>query len=303
MIPVPTSRIRYLLLMLFLPVCVLGQELECEVTVDDTNLEGTSFAYVKANLETQLESYINEYRWTDIDFTERERIQCQINILLLAGTQNFEFDAEAVVSARRPIYNTNAETTSIIINDQAWQFSYQENRALTHDELQFEALTGFIDYYCYILLGYDFDSFSNLGGTPYYTKAQNVLDLAQNTSAIGWTRSSNNRRNRFVLVTELLNNSFQPLRTAYYTYHRMGLDQFTQNAPQARRQVINALTQIQDNKRKSTSTYLFDIFFDTKSKELASIFLDGESTVQLEAYNILRETDPGHLTEYEQLQN
>lgn len=281
----------------------LAQEFDCEVIIDDSNLEGTSFAYVKESLRTDLEDYINDYRWTELEFTEQERISCQVNIVLTSGTSDFQFSAETVISARRPIYNTMTETTTILLGDQSWQFFYPEGRSLIHDELQFESLTGFIDYYMYLLLGYDFDSFSPLGGTTYFDKAQNVVDLAQNESTIGWTRNSNNQRNRFVLISDLLSTNYEPLRNAFYTYHRLGLDTFTQNPVAARQQVLNALTEIQAAKRRSTSNFLYDLFFDTKSREITSVFIDADSRIQLQAYNILRETDQGHLLEYEQLQN
>lgn len=290
-------------ILFLLPLSVLAQEFNCDVSINDEELEGTSFDYVKQNLETELESYINEYNWTEIEFEEQERIKCQISIILKSGDQDFNFSAETIISARRPVYNTTSETTTLIISDQTWQFAYPEGKSLIHDDLQFEEITGVIDFYCYLLLGYDFDSFSLLGGTSYFIKAQDVVDLAQSTSAIGWSRSTNNQRNRFVLISDLLSNNYEGLRTSFYTYHRLGLDAFTQNQVQARQQVINALKLIQDTKRRSTSNFLYDLFFDTKNREIASIFIDADSQVKLEAYNILRETDQGHLTEYEKLQN
>ncbi len=298
-----SARIHGLIILLLIPVTSIAQEFDCRVNVDDTNLEGTSFEYVKESLQTDLENYINEFRWTEIEFQEQERISCQLSIVLIDGDQDFNFVAETVISARRPIYNTTAETTSIIIGDQSWQFSYPQGRSLIHDELQFESLTGFIDYYMYLILGYDFDSFSPLGGTDYFELAQNVVDLAQNENTIGWNRNSNNLRNRFVLIADLLNNNYHPLRNAYYTYHRLGLDTFTRSPEEARRQVLSGLEEIRDAKRRSTSNFLYDLFFDSKSKEIASIFRDADSRVQLEAYNILQETDQGHLSEYSELQN
>ncbi|GAB5409683.1 MAG: DUF4835 family protein [Balneolaceae bacterium] len=282
---------------------LFAQEFNCDVIVDVKNLEGTSFDYVKASLEADIENYINEYRWTEIEFTEQERITCQISIVLTSGDQDFNFSAETILSARRPIYNTTTETTTLIVGDQAWQFSYPQGRSLIHDDLQFEGLTGFIDYYVYLLLGYDFDSFSPLGGTEYFEKSQNVLDLAQNEQTIGWTRNSNNQRNRFTLITDLLNTNYQPLRNAIYTYHRLGLDTFTQSPESSRQQVLAALKEIQAAKRRSTSNFLYDVFFDTKSREITNIFIDASSQVKVDAYNILRITDQGHLTEYDQLQN
>lgn len=296
-------KIHCLLLFLLLPFAGWGQEFNCEVTINDQQLEGNSFEYVSNSLKSELEAYINNYRWTEVEFREMERIDCQMNIILVAGDSDFNFSAEVVIQARRPIYNTTSETATIIISDQAWQFNYPEGKSLLHDDLQFEALTGFIDFYCYLMLGYDFDSFSELGGTNYFLKAQNVVDLAQNTSALGWSRSSNNRRNRFVLIADLLSSNYEPLRKAYYAYHRLVLDDFVTNPDEARSLLIDALTTIQEAKRRSTNNYVYDLFFDTKSKEITSMLIDAELGLKLEAYNILRETDSGHLTEYEVLQN
>lgn len=300
---VRTQKIYLFLILILLPLTGKTQELYCVVNVDVTNLEGTSYDYVKQTLKSEIENYINNYRWTEIDFKEQERINCQMNVVITSGDQNFNFSAESIISARRPIYNTMTETNSLITNDQSWQFSYPQGKSLIHDELIFDGLTSFIDYYMYVLLGFDFDSFSPLGGTPYFEKAQNIVDLAQNGGAVGWTRNSNNQRNRFVLITDLLNTNYQPLRNAIYTYHRLGLDTFTSTPDIARQNVITALKEIQAAKRRSTSNYLYDIFFDTKSREITNIFIDAESKIKLEAYNILKETDQGHLTEYDQLQN
>ena len=189
-----------------------AQEFSCSVNINDEQLEGTSYDYVKQALATELTTYINDFRWTETEVLEFESINCQISIVLTSATTDYTYSAEAVISARRPIYGTMQETMSIILNDQAWQFSYPEGRSLVHDELTFEALTSFIDYYAYLMLGYDFDSFAELGGSDYFAKAQDVVDLAQSSNAIGWARSSNNRRNRFTLVADLMNSSYDDLR-------------------------------------------------------------------------------------------
>ena len=306
--PYPMRVHFHLIIVFFSLIGLLGgkhgaaQEFNCAVNINDERLEGTSYNYVKQTLATELTSYINEFRWTETEVLEYERINCQISIILTSASTDFTFSAEAVISARRPIYGSMQETTSIILSDQAWQFSYPEGRSLVHDELSFEALTGFIDYYAYLLLGYDFDSFAELGGSDYFAKAQDVVDLAQSSNTIGWARSSNNRRNRFTLVADMMNSSYDDLRRAYYTYHREALDGFTENPDQAREAALEALEVIQSTKRRSTSNFLFDLFFDSKSREIAAILADADSQIRLAAYNILSETDQAHLSDYESLQ-
>ncbi len=292
-----------LLLILIFSGLVQAQEFQCLVTINDDQLEGNSFDYVENSLKTDLEAYINEYRWTEIEYDEQERIQCQISIILLAGDQDFNFSAETIIQLRRPIYSTSAETTTIIISDGSWQFSYPEGKSLIHDDLQFEPLTGFLDYYLYLMLGFDFDTFSQFGGTEWFVKAQNVVDLAQNSSTIGWTRNTNNGRNRFVLINDLLNNNYEAIRDAYYNYHRRILDSFVSNPNRSRAELVELLESLRDAKRRSTNNYLFDLFFGTKAKEIASILEDAEPDLKFEAYNILRDADSANLSEYEALQN
>lgn len=279
-----------------------AQEFNCEVRVNTDQLEGSSFEHLD-ELKPVLEEYINEYKWTNQNFEEEERIDCQIQIVINSGNSDYTFSAEVVFQIQRPIYNTTTKTTTLLLNDNAWQFSYPQGKSLIHDELQFEALTGFIDFYCFMMLGYDFDTFSNQGGEPYFVKAQNILNLAQTTSAAGWSRNTNNRRNRNTLVTDLLSSSYEPLRNAYYQYHRLGLDQFVTKPEEARAEILESLKTIQEARRRSTSNWLFDIFFDTKSREIAAVFDAAETNVRLDAYEVLRQTDSGHLSDYENLQN
>lgn len=284
------------------PLFLQAQELNCEVRLNTDKLSGSSFDYID-ELEKRVEDYINDYQWTEEEFREEERIECQIQIILNSGSQDFTFSAEAIFQSQRPIYNTNSKTTSILLKDDSWQFSYPEGRSLIHDELQFDALTGFIDFFVYMLLGYDFDGFSEQGGDPYFAKAQNILNLAQTTPAAGWSRNTNNRRNRYTLANDITSTNYEPLRTAYYRYHRLGLDQFVTKPEEARNEILNALKTIRDAKRRSTNNYLYDLFFDSKAREIGAIFDAAEPQVRLEAYNVLQQTDQGHLSEYERLQN
>lgn len=294
-----------LLILLAITLCsnAFAQELNCDVTLNTEQIADAAFNYIDTEFEPALEAYINDYTWTNDEFLERERIDCRLDIIFVSGNSNFEFNAQIVLAANRPIYNSIQKTTSFLIRDDLWRFSYLEGANLIHDDLQFNALTSLIDFYAYIILGYDYDSFAELGGTPHFQKAQNVLDLAQNTSAIGWSRNTNNQRNRYFLVSDLLNPSYENLRKAFYIYHRLGLDQFTTDTQKARQQVLNAIKMIEENKRRTTNNYLYDIFFDAKSNEITAIFMDAETRVRLEAFSELRQVDQGHLSDYQALQN
>lgn len=280
---------------------VAAQELNVQVTVDQSQVSSSSLNYLD-NFPVEIESYFNEHDWIDAGFQEQERINAELQIVLLSVDDNYNFQANVVVRTQRPIYNTMRQTTVLLFNDDSWSFSYTPNRALVHDELQFDSITTLFDFYAYVILGFDFDTFSELGGTPYFTEAQNIVSLAQTTSSPGWSRGGTSRRGRAQLVTELLNPTYQDYRRALYIYHRHGLDQFTSNPGQARQRVLEALGLIRDTQRSATNDFLFDTFFNAKYRELVSIFEDASTEVRLDAYNLLSEMDQSHLSEYSKLQ-
>lgn len=286
----------------FSPEWSSAQEFNCEVTVNSRQISGSAYEYV-TDLEDALESYINRNRWTDDTFEEFERIKCQIQIALTSVDDQFNYTAEAVFSVRRPIYNTIQESAALVLSDNNWAFGYPRNKNLVFDELQFDDLTSFIDFYMYVILGYDYDSFEELGGSEFYSQAQDILELGRNSGASGWGRSIGAQRNRNGLISDLINPNYQPLREAYYRYHRYGLDQFTLDSQSAISEVINALSTMEEAKRRTSNNYLFDIFFDTKYTEIVAMMQAADIQTRLEAYNILRDVDPSHSTSYERLQN
>ncbi|HKL03495.1 MAG TPA: DUF4835 family protein [Cryomorphaceae bacterium] len=278
-----------------------AQEINASVSIDRSQLSSTSLNYLN-DFPGKLEVYINEYDWIDANFQEPERVGVDIQITLLSVDNNYNFEAQIIIQSRRPIYNTTQETPLFFFNDTNWGFNYTPNRTLLHDELQFDALTSLIDFYAYVILGYDFDSFQELAGTPYFSQAQDIVSLAQSASANGWSRTSNNRRNRTQLIENLLNTSYSKFREAIYQYHRKGLDAFVNNPQQARQQILQSLEKIQEAQRKTSSSLVFDTFFNAKYREIVSIFEDADPEVRLQAYNLLSDIDQGHLSEYQKLQ-
>ncbi len=277
-----------------------AQELNCSVSVNDRQISGSSYDYVQ-ELANTIEQYLNENRWTNDRYLDHEKINCTLQIVLTDVDGNANFTAEAVWSASRPIYNTNRQTTLFIISDGNWQFDYARNRNLIYDDLQYDDLTSFIDFYALIILGYDYDGFAELGGSTFFNRALDVMELAQNTGAAGWGRSIGAQRNRYGLISDLTNPSYRELREAFYRYHRLGLDQFTNNPEEAREQLLEALDQIRNAKRVTGNNYLFDIFFGAKNREIVAMLQGGSPAIRTSAFNILSDADPANTSEYRRL--
>lgn len=292
----------FLFLVIIFPAGLMAQEFDCDVSINDRQISGTSYDYV-SELETDLENYINGYRWTNDRYLDHERIRCNFQIVLTGVDDNFNYTAEIALTMRRPIYNTNQESLAILFSDNNWRFYYPQNKNLVHDELQFDDLASFVDFYVFIMLGFDYDSFSALGGTRFYSEAQSVFELGQNSGSQGWGRSIGAQRNRYGLISDITSPAYEDFRRAFYRYHRFGLDQFTMEPEEARDEVLAALELIQENKQLNNNNYLFDIFFSTKYTEIVAIFRDADAEVRTRAYNLLRDVDPAHTSEYEKLQS
>jgi hypothetical protein len=58
-------------------------------------------------------------------------------------------------------------------------------------------LTSVLAYYAYMMLGYDYDSFSLQGGSKYFEMAQQIVSLV--SSGKGWDSNDSKKRNRFTL--------------------------------------------------------------------------------------------------------
>lgn len=277
-----------------------AQELNVSVEVDRSRINSTSLSYMDGFAEN-IESYLNEFNWVTPTFEENEKVYASMQITLLSVDDSYNFEASIVIRSQRPVYNSLQQTPIFFYNDENWVFDYTPGRALNHDFLQFDPITSLLDFYAYIILGYDFDSFAELGGTSYFVEAQNLVSLAQSTSTSGWSRSSGVRRNRAQLVSDLLNPNYQEFREASYVYHRLGLDRFLNNPREARQQILEALNMIQDAIQNTTRNLLFDTFFDAKYREIVTVFEDADPEVRLEAYNILSQIDQSHLSEYNKL--
>lgn len=284
------------------PHQLYAQELNCTVSVNSRQISGSSYDYV-SELQDDIENYLNENSWTNDRFDEHERIRCTIQVVLTDVDNQSNFTAETVISVQRPIYNTFQHSSSIVLSDNNWTFNYPRNKNFVQDDLQFDDLTSFLDFYANLILGFDYDSFSELGGSDYFNRAFNIFELGQNTGAFGWGRSIGAQRNRYGLINDLTSSAYQDLRIAYYKYHRLGLDQFTLNPQLSREEILEALELLRENKRLTSNNYLFDIFFGTKYTEIVAILRDADVQTRTAAYNILRDVDPANTSEYELLQN
>jgi hypothetical protein len=274
-----------------------AQEFNCSVTVNYSTLGGSDFTFL-GDLQDLIEDYINQNSWTDDRFLESELIECTIQLVFEEAVSLTSFKARLIVASRRPIYNTTQHTTVVQFNDSNLQFNYASGQSLTFDPERYDPLTSVLNFYAYVMLGYDYDTFSELGGTRHFERARRVAERAQSQSAPGWSQVGTDR-GRMNLITQILEARFRPMRRAYFDYHFAGLDRFVTDTETARESVLAVLLSLQQFFDDVNRQYAADLFFSVKSGEITSVFEGSQSRTA--AYDILTLLDPAHTSEYEKL--
>ena len=300
-IPRPSARYLLLaLLYLLLGRQLFGQELDCDVTVNYESIPTTNRDFL-SDFEKEVKTYLNSYRWTTEDL-EGDRIPCSISIFFRSVTGSNRYSAQIFVGSQRLIYEGDGKTTAVFRNlDDKWDFFYEQNQPLYHNEYRYDPLASLLDFYAYIILGYDFDSHELLSGTPYFQKASNIVNLALSSAySRGWIKTTGSY-SRAGLIEELLNARYDPVREGLYRYHFDGLDFLASDRRQAFETIIGVLDQFAEFKKNlGANVLLTKIFFDTKHLELADIFTDYWDP---EIYTKLNTIDPSHRRYYDEARN
>ncbi len=274
-----------------------NQVFRVSVDVNTSQISTTDYEYLD-EFGPLIKEYLETNSWTDDRFLEVEHIHVNFQIVI-NSVDDRNFSATMIISTERPIYNTMQVSPVMIINDN-WDFSFSRSQNLLFDTYQYHDIASVLDFYAYIILGFDYDTYSEKGGDDFFQSAQQIAELGQSAGS-GWT-SSGSRRSRSDLISQLLNPNYEDYRIALYRYHRFGLDLFTSQPDQSRDNILEAFEMIHQSQRRTTGRYVFDLLFAAKHREFRAIFMDADTERRLEAYNLLTTIDDSRISEYERLQ-
>ena len=175
--------------------------------------------------------------------------------------------------------------------DREWEFEYIESLPLEYnDNAYISNLTSMLAYYAYIILGMDYDSFSERGGDPFFQNALTVVNNAQSSNRPGW-QGIGSTRNRYNLIENINNPQMAELRKSMYRYHRLALDSFDKSPDDSRQTILNVLKTVKNVWQIYPSSIYVITFFDSKSNELVNVFSEGNLSVRREAFDILTVVD------------
>ena len=257
-------------------LAVLGihaQELQVKVSVNHSQIQGTD-ASVFENLQQTIEQFMNERSWTDLQFQQYERIQCNLNLTVNKYLRDENrFECTALIQANRPVFNADYTTTLYNNRDASFNFNFQLFDQLNFAEENIDnQLTALLAYYALLVIGIDLDSFSPMGGTDVLQRCLVLVNNAQNLGFTGW-KSFEDNRNRFAIINDYMDESLNPFRQLQYDYYRKGLDEMANNSERGRTEITAALeNDLQQAHENKPLSLLPQIWTDYKKDELSSIY-------------------------------
>lgn len=281
-----------------------AQELNCTVTVNSDQIQGTNKEMFNT-LKQSIEEFVNTLRWTNMTFQDKERIECSM-LLVVKSIQDGIFNCEFTCQSRRPVYGTSYSTPTLNFKDNNFVFTYKEYDRLDYQQSTFTTnLTALLAYYCYLIIGYDMDSFSKLGGTPCFQACEQIVTAAQsasldNSESAGWKAFESNR-NRYALINNLMDEAFKKYRTFYYDYHRHGLDEMVNNVANGRARIAKDINVLKEAYNARPATYVINAFLDAKAEELVNLFKQGTSEEKKMVYELLMDIDPTRQSTYDEI--
>ncbi|MEQ8624535.1 MAG: DUF4835 family protein [Vicingaceae bacterium] len=277
-----------------------AQELNCVVDVNSRQVEGSEKTMFE-EMRKAIFQLVNGRKWTKDQFESNEKIDCSILINLTERTGPNEFTGNIQVQASRPIYGTSYNSPIMNVRDEDFEINYNQFVPLQYNEGSYtDELTSILAYYIYMILGYDYDSFSLEGGTPYFQEALRIVNLAQSSPRPGW-KAFEDQSNRYWLVENALSARFKPLRKTYYEYHRLGFDLMQQDIVRGRNKVTESLKALRPIHNVAPSSYNMQVFFNAKMQEVVNLYEKATPNEIAQITELLIRIDPGNSNNYEKL--
>tara|TARA_B100000925_G_scaffold285087_1_gene260955 strand:- start:169 stop:1065 length:897 start_codon:yes stop_codon:yes gene_type:complete len=253
------------------------------------------------SLRNAMLEYVNYgFNWTSDAFEDNEKINLSF-LLTINSKSGSNYTAKLQITSQRPVFNSDYRTMLFNYVDENVTFQYIRNSPVQYFEGQHvNNLADIMAFYIYMALGYDYDSFSMEGGTPYFNKADQIVSICQSASEPGW-KSSDGDDSRFWLIQNTLQPQFAPLRKTYYNYHMNGLDKCYSERGKCLNSISSSLNDLLEIHQSRPSSFNMQLFFNAKCDEVIKVFLPAEKETKVKIFNLLAQLDPSRIKKYNQL--
>ena len=279
----------------------LCSELNCKVEVNVSRTE-TMPSDVARQLQEAVAEYVNTTSFTELRIAPGERIECR----MFFDVQSYADDkvsAVLTVQSTRPVYDSSYTTTLLNVRDAEVEFPYSSGQPLVfaRDAIDSE-LTALLDFYVYLILAVDADSFAPEGGTPFYGVASQIVTLARSSGGKGW-RAIDSPRNRASLLAALTEPPTAAFRTLLYDYHRGGLDDRPARPAPGRATRGLRRPRLRDMVSQSPMTPLAALMRDAKLDEFVGLYSKASDDERREAAALLTALWPSESEAMEKIKN
>ncbi len=267
---------RKILLILLCSVAVFSakaQELNCTVNID-ADQTGQPNLQIFKTLETQLLEFVNKTKWTDKEYKNQERIDCNMT-LVISQYDGDTFTATLQIQSSRPVFDSTYDTPVYNYFDKQVSFNYKEFEPLTFNMNSFSSnLVSVIAFHVYTVLGLDADTYTPNGGESYFEIAKQITNTAASSAFQGW-KANDGTQSRYRYNDALLSSVYKEFHEAMYQYHREGLDIMSTSPKDAKQKIADAINKLKGINDRRPNSFLVRTFFDAKSDEIQSIFSGG----------------------------
>ncbi len=253
-----------------------AQEFNCKAIVNASQVANVDQKIFKT-LEQSLADFFNKRKWTRDNFEPQEKLDCVVSLLINSKIEGIEgaYTAKLSIQYTRPVFNSSYNSTMVNYVDNNVAFKYiqfqpldfADNNVSGSDALS-SNLSATLAFYAYFMLGIDYDSYALKGGTEHFNKALNVVSNAPEGSAISGWKASENNRNRYWLMDQMLNNRFSEMRTVWYNYHLLGMDKMTKEKEAGKSSIFDCFTKLQKVNNENPSSLIMQFFFNAKNEEI-----------------------------------
>ncbi|SDX53744.1 protein of unknown function [Lutibacter oricola] len=266
-------KLLFIFALLLVAFQVKAQELNCTISVNSDKIPGSNKQVFKT-LETSLNEFINQKRWTNLNYKPQERIGCNLTLTLLERDGD-TFKGHIQIQSSRPVFNSTYLTPVFNFKDSNFTFNYTEYAPLLYNATAFESnLVSVISFYVYTVLGMDADTFTLNGGTSYYTQAQDIVVQAQQSGYLGWNQNDGTNT-RFTLIDNLLSPTYSLFRSTMYNYHIKGLDYLIKDKKSGKNEIAKSILDLKSIYDNRPNAFLLRVFMDSKADEIVQTFSDG----------------------------
>ena len=274
------------------PSTALSQELNCKVEINSEKVK-TANKEIFNTLKTAITEYLNDTKWTETQFSANEKIDCRLYLTISNyDDASNKMTGDLQVQSSRPVYNSSYTTTVINFKDTKIDFTYQENEPLVFSEQEMQSnLTAILNFYAYMIIALDFDTFSLNGGTPYCEKAARIVKLAQSSGETGW-KAFEDTKNRSAVLSAYTDKATSDIRELMYKYHRLGLDQMSVSVDKGRAVITESLSLLKKVYDAAPMSVCLSMFRDAKLDELVNIYSKASLTEKQSVYDVLNPIFP-----------